>query len=358
MKHKSTTNPKNETFLRYVSLKWKLVIATLFSTVFFIACLSTYFYQYHPKALTHLFNPLSNNASNISLSGEALTSIDKTTQEAQTISSEKSFSKQQIQEITKNSTIRNFIFASILMSVILSYFFMLVYHHNKIIKQKTKIFPLLSEKKFHEARELIYNNRHRTHYRDENDTFDDLLTSLTYQFESLDKAVNLRTREMERLSLFDPLTGLANRSLFTYELQSEVDEIKEQDGILAVVMIDLDNFKRLNDSLGHQYGDIFLGKIGLRLKNATRNLGLVARLGGDEFAIIIKNAKDFYLLEKICRKLVMITSKVVELDGHAIINNCSLGVALATKDQSANDLLKNAEIAMYNAKSKGGNTFR
>ncbi len=357
MKTKSTTNSKKDVLIRHISLKGKLIITVLFFIALFTTCLSIYFYQLHPTEIDSAFFPLANGDTQVSLPIETSNSTGQFKQTSSSINSQEVFSKKQLQEITRKNTIRDLVFISILMSICLTYFFATTYRHNKIIKQKTKLLPLIADKKFHEARELIYNNRHRTLYRDENDTLDDLLTSLTYQFESLDKAVNIRTREMERLSLFDPLTGLANRNLFIYELQSEVDVIEERDGILAVIMIDLDKFKRLNDSLGHQYGDILLSKIGLRLKNATRNLGMVARLGGDEFAIIIKNAKDFYLLEKICHKLVLITSKVIELDEHFIINTCSLGVALATKDQSPNDLLKNAEIAMYNAKSQGGNTF-
>ncbi|MGI1677686.1 MAG: EAL domain-containing protein [Cellvibrionaceae bacterium] len=252
---------------------------------------------------------------------------------------------------------KNILFVSALLSIIFLYFFIILVKSNNRIKQHTNVLPLINDKKFHEARELIYSQRHRSYYRDESDTVDDLITSLTYQFESLDKAVNIRTREMERLSLFDPLTGLANRNLFLYELQSDLDRLTEQDGMLATIMIDLDNFKRLNDSLGHQYGDMLLGKVGLRLKNATRNLGMVARLGGDEFAIILREIKDFSLLEKICKKIVVLTSKAIELDNHSIVINCSLGVALAGKKRSSNDLLKNSEIAMYNAKSRGGNTF-
>ncbi|MGH1471140.1 MAG: putative bifunctional diguanylate cyclase/phosphodiesterase, partial [Cellvibrionaceae bacterium] len=256
-----------------------------------------------------------------------------------------------------SSKIKDLILIAIFLCLVLIFFNLHLRKYNARIKQQTQIIPLINDKQFHEARELIYHQRHRSYYRDESDTVDDLMTSMTYQFESLHKAVNLRTREMERLSLFDPLTGLANRNLFFYELQSDLDRFTEQDNILATIMIDLDNFKRLNDSLGHQYGDMLLGKIGLRLKNATRNLGMVARLGGDEFAITLRGAKDFALLEKICKKVVALTSRPIELDSHSIVINCSLGVALAAKKQSANDLLKNAEIAMYNAKSRGGNTF-
>lgn len=245
-----------------------------------------------------------------------------------------------------------------LVFVFVGYLIALSWKYFARIRQQIQVIPLIADKEFKKARDIVSTKRHKTLYRDELDILDDTVTSLTYQLESLEKAVSVRTREMERLSLFDSLTGLANRNLFQYELQSDVQRFTQQGGVLAAVILDLDKFKRINDTIGHQQGDLLLGKIAQRLKNATKSVGLVARLGGDEFAIILRSAKKVAHIEILCQKILELIHKPIELDGHNIVVSCSLGIALATADQNADDLLKNAEIAMYNAKEKGGNHYR
>ncbi|GAB1259064.1 hypothetical protein NBRC116495_08070 [Aurantivibrio plasticivorans] len=243
-------------------------------------------------------------------------------------------------------------------SVFLVYLLALSWRQFERIKHQLKIFPLIGEKQFKEARDIVLQHRNKTLYRDEIDSLDDVVTSLTYQLESLEKAVSLRNREMERLSLFDSLTGLANRNLFQYELQSDVMTFEANGGMVAAVILDLDKFKRINDTIGHQQGDMLLGKVGARLKNATKSLGLVARLGGDEFGIILRSAKATSHIELLSHKILELIHKPIDLDGHNVVISGSLGVALATQGQDADELIKNAEIAMYTAKNSGGNAYR
>ncbi len=243
-------------------------------------------------------------------------------------------------------------------SVFLIYLLALSWRQFERIKHQLKIFPLIGEKQFKEARDIVLQHRNKTLYRDEIDSLDDVVTSLTYQLESLEKAVSLRNREMERLSLFDSFTGLANRNLFQYELQSDVMTFEANGGMVAAVILDLDKFKRINDTIGHQQGDMLLGKVGARLKNATKSLGLVARLGGDEFGIILRSAKATSHIELLSHKILELIHKPIDLDGHNVVISGSLGVALATQGQDADELIKNAEIAMYTAKNSGGNAYR
>jgi len=95
-----------------------------------------------------------------------------------------------------------------------------------------------------------------------------------------------------------------NRHLFQYELENEVSKLKATGPYLCVVILDLDNFKRINYSLGHQQGDFLLSHIAKRLKHASRQLGLVARLGGDEFSIIMPNIKQVSKANLICQKIL------------------------------------------------------
>ena len=245
-----------------------------------------------------------------------------------------------------------------LVAVFAVYLIISNWRHFGRVKQQIAVLPMLGQKQFKDVRNIVHKNRRQTLFRDELDVLDDAVMDFSYQLESLEKAVNVRTREMERLSLFDTLTGLANRNLLQYELQSDVQRYLQQGGVLGIVILDLDKFKRINDSIGHQLGDMLLGKIGSRLKNATRSLGLVARLGGDEFAIILRSAKKVGQIEMLCQKIIELIRKPLELDDHSISISCSLGVALAGSKQSADDMIKNAEIAMYKAKENGGNSYR
>jgi len=229
--------------------------------------------------------------------------------------------------------------------------------HSRQIARISRILPLLGQQQFADARSLL-NPRKHSFLPDEIGHLDNVITSLSYQLESLEKKDALRTREMEHLSLFDSLTGLANRNLFQYEVETDLENLDTQNGLLAIAVLDLDNFKRINDSVGHHLGDVLLGKFGLRIKSATRNLGLIARLGGDEFAIILRGMKTRAEIEMHCQKILKLSLKPIDLNGQNVVVSCSLGVAIATENQSFNDILKNAEIAMYAAKSQTGNTFK
>ncbi|GAB1270040.1 hypothetical protein NBRC116493_32940 [Aurantivibrio infirmus] len=244
------------------------------------------------------------------------------------------------------------------MVVVFSFVFLAAsFYHSRQIARISQILPLLGQQQFTEARSLLKGNK-RSFLPDEIGHLDDVITSLSYQLESLEKNVALRTREMERLSLFDSLTGLANRNLFQYEVETDLENLHLRNGLLAIAILDLDNFKRINDSVGHHLGDVLLGKIALRIKSATRNLGLIARLGGDEFALILRGMKTPAEIEFHCQKILKLILKPIDLNGQQVVVSCSLGVAIATKSQSFNDVLKNAEIAMYAAKSHVGNTFK
>lgn len=226
------------------------------------------------------------------------------------------------------------------------------------LQQQTQLMPLLGQNQFQKIREDIFENQRN--WPDELDLLDQAMCTLTYQLESLEQAVDVRTQEMERLSLFDTLTGLANRHLFQYELQNELQEYKNKKGdqLTAVVLLDLDKFKRINDSLGHQQGDLLLERMGKRLKHTIRSMGLVARLGGDEFALLLRNIKHPQQLNIIGEKIQALVSKPIELSDSSVVVHCSVGISLANLNDSANDLIKHAEIAMYRAKNSGGNCFQ
>jgi diguanylate cyclase (GGDEF)-like protein len=170
-----------------------------------------------------------------------------------------------------------------------------------------------------------------------------------------------RRRSDERiahLAHYDALTDLPNRVLFRDQLERELRKIA-RGGQLAVLYIDIDEFKSVNDSLGHPVGDELLKAVALRLSGCVRETDFVARLGGDEFAIVqtaVKNAAD--VMELVIRIYQAIRAPV-ECHGHQLVTDASIGIALAPRDGTDLDqLLKNADLAMYGAKSDGRRTYR
>ena len=154
----------------------------------------------------------------------------------------------------------------------------------------------------------------------------------------------------------DSLTTLANRALF----RDRVDEtIQSSEGGLgvAVLFLDLDGFKQVNDLLGHASGDLLLVMVAERLRASVRPTDMVARLGGDEFAVLLENADDATAVE-IARRITAALREPFEVDGHEILVRGSLGLAIASMDvRDADRLLRNADLAMYRSKSAGKGEF-
>jgi diguanylate cyclase (GGDEF)-like protein len=170
-----------------------------------------------------------------------------------------------------------------------------------------------------------------------------------------------RRRADERiahLAHYDALTDLPNRVLFRDQLERELRKIA-RGGQLAVLYIDIDEFKSVNDSLGHPVGDELLKAIAFRLSGCVRQTDFVARLGGDEFAVVqtgVNNPAD--VMDLVIRIYQAIRTPV-ECLGHQLVTDASIGIALAPQDGTDLDqLLKNADLAMYGAKSDGRRTYR
>ena len=167
-------------------------------------------------------------------------------------------------------------------------------------------------------------------------------------------------RRIAYLAQHDLLTGLANRALFSEKLDEAAKRLQRHGTIFTVLMIDLDRFKQVNDTLGHSAGDQLLVEVARRLKSSLRDTDVVARLGGDEFAIIQENEKDqregAILL---ARRIIRLIEKPFDIDGREVGVGTSIGIAFAP--EHGNDvevLLKKADLALYAAKSGGRNDFR
>ena len=172
-----------------------------------------------------------------------------------------------------------------------------------------------------------------------------------------------RHRQEARISFMahhDPLTGLANRAFFAEKIEDAVARIRQYGEPFAILMLDLDRFKNVNDTLGHPAGDQLLRETAVRLRASLRETDVLARLGGDEFAII-QSSKDKPREDaaSLADRIVRLISKPYDIDGNIISVGTSIGIALAPEDAvDGTDLLKMADLALYAAKSAGRNDFR
>ncbi len=164
--------------------------------------------------------------------------------------------------------------------------------------------------------------------------------------------------KLTKLAFNDPLTGLANRLLFHERLQQEIRHSKRQFSCLAVLFIDLDGFKDINDQLGHDAGDQVLKSVGQRLLQCCREDDTVARMGGDEFTLILTSINHAKAAEKVARQILTQLHKSLLIQGQAVQISASIGISLYPKDHEEADLLiKYADMAMYAAKKAGKNRY-
>jgi diguanylate cyclase (GGDEF)-like protein len=166
-------------------------------------------------------------------------------------------------------------------------------------------------------------------------------------------------QRIEYLASHDSLTNLPNRDMFNGLLRRTIDAAERYRRQFAVLFIDLDRFKIINDSLGHDAGDTLLVEIGGRLRRALRSSDVVARLGGDEFVVILEEAAERHEVERIASELLSVLSQPLQLSGHECHTTASIGIAMYPADGAdMQTLTKNADMAMYLAKEDGKNGFR
>lgn len=158
---------------------------------------------------------------------------------------------------------------------------------------------------------------------------------------------------MEILALHDPLTGLPNRALFQDRLQVATAVSKRSSVLTAVLLLDLDHFKHINDGLGHDVGDKLLQDISARLNACVRAMDTVARLGGDEFVVIQTNIRDPGQAVTLAQRIAISIGKPFRIDQHEIYTGATVGITLYPTDTSSIDqILKNADLALYRAKAR------
>lgn len=160
--------------------------------------------------------------------------------------------------------------------------------------------------------------------------------------------------QMKQLALYDPLTGLANRRLFVDRLEQSIKATRRDRKQLALMFLDLDQFKRINDTLGHDAGDLLLKTIAQRLRLCVRDKDTVARLGGDEFTVLLTDIEDTLAATHVANQILGVLKEPVMLGQHEVIVSTSIGITISPEDGvNADTLMKNADLALYRAKERG-----
>jgi diguanylate cyclase (GGDEF)-like protein/PAS domain S-box-containing protein len=165
--------------------------------------------------------------------------------------------------------------------------------------------------------------------------------------------------ELARMAHFDALTGLPNRTLLQGRLKRAMARADRAQTLLAVLFLDLDQFKEINDSMGHAVGDAVLKETAIRLESCLRATDTVARLGGDEFTILLEDVRSIEEISRIAGKVLAAISESGEVAGHELHLSTSIGVTIYPQDDhDADTLLRNADLAMYHAKQEGRNNVQ
>ncbi|MGO4377445.1 putative bifunctional diguanylate cyclase/phosphodiesterase [Pseudoduganella sp. RAF53_2] len=171
-------------------------------------------------------------------------------------------------------------------------------------------------------------------------------------------AVALAEQNLHQLAHIDSVTGLPNRHAFNDRLPFALRRADKQETAVSLLLLDLDNFKVVNDTLGHDTGDTLLRQVAQRLTDALRSTDIICRIGGDEFVVIVEPERDEISPDRVARKILHALAAPFQLDRHQLFVTASVGVSAYPRDAlNAASLMRCADIAMYHAKNKGKNAY-
>jgi diguanylate cyclase (GGDEF)-like protein len=215
------------------------------------------------------------------------------------------------------------------------------------------VLPLLAKKEFDRFRQTDLQRNGK--YIDELDILANAATELSFELEQLNIEIEQKTKELENIAMYDLLTGLPNRNMLNYQLRKAFLNVSRSDGQIAVLFLDLDDFKKVNDSHGHTDGDKLLIQAANRLRSSIRRVDMACRFGGDEFVVVlghIYNENDAVL---VAQEILEAFKEPIKIQNSLFYVSTSIGIAFAPEDMTqSEDLISYADIAMYEAKDDGG----
>lgn len=227
------------------------------------------------------------------------------------------------------------------------------------LHRQAELLPKLTTGEFSEALEQLKRNRSKHWLKDEIDTLNTTEEEVCLQLTAMQEEITEQTDHLHTLAMFDSLTDLANRRAFMHYINDALARPNLSENPFSLLFIDLDNFKRINDSMGHNAGDELLKIVAKRLRSCVRNTDIIARLGGDEFCIILNGNHKKIGPTTVARHILLNLRNPIKLDKAEPIISASIGIVTAPEDgQTSEELLQNADLAMYKAKALGRNKYQ
>ncbi|MBT0586759.1 putative bifunctional diguanylate cyclase/phosphodiesterase [Alteromonas oceanisediminis] len=234
---------------------------------------------------------------------------------------------------------------------------LLLRSYRRKLENLTERLPLLAENRFDEFRELSMPKS--IWFEDELDQLEHAAESLGRNLEKLNRQSHQDQVQLEKMAMFDALTGLPNRSMLMFQLDKHIALLKRAEGAVAFMFMDIDDFKRINDTHGHSIGDRLLKKVAKRITFQLRETDIAARFGGDEYGILLPDIAEQKDAEQVAEKIIESFTRPFEVKEFTFFINVSIGVALTDHvDITAAELLRHADIAMYEAKSVSQSAFK
>jgi len=216
--------------------------------------------------------------------------------------------------------------------------------------------PLLAQKEFNQFRNIDFKNPGR--FVDELDLLTKSAQDLSYELEQLNLEVDQKTKELENIAMYDILTGLPNRNMLNHQLRKSVANLPLHKQGVAVLFLDLDDFKKVNDSHGHAQGDKLLEEAARRVRTSISKRDLVCRFGGDEFVIILNQLDTVDQAVLVAEDILQRFKSPIKVGTGIFYVTTSIGIVFTKEDNTRpDDLISYADIAMYEAKAKGGSQY-
>ncbi|WP_420934481.1 putative bifunctional diguanylate cyclase/phosphodiesterase [Alteromonas sp. A081] len=260
----------------------------------------------------------------------------------------------QYQAIVVGSAVILFLIFSILLYLFLN-------GYNQRLLSISERLPMLAEHKFSEFHANAARQRKVSSLKlvDELDVVESAANNLAKQLEDFDGQMAINTAKLEKMAMFDVLTGLPNRNMLTFQIEKQLARSFRDEKLVALMFMDLDDFKKVNDSHGHDVGDALLRAAAMRISRPIRETDIASRFGGDEFVVLLSDVDSRSQVDFIANKLLNEFAEPIVINGQKFYISVSIGIAITSHAQATPvELLRHADIAMYAAKSKQGAAYR
>ena len=245
---------------------------------------------------------------------------------------------------------------SLIFSLLAAFVYFISSPFTKRLLLLSNALPLLAQKKFDEFRQVDLKRPRM--FADELDILTHSSQELSFELEQLNLVVEQKTKELENIAMYDLLTGLPNRNMLNYQLRKSLGNIARHKSGVAVLFLDLDDFKKVNDSNGHNVGDKLLIQAAERVRVSVGDIDLATRFGGDEFVIVLSHLKNVEEAIEVAEKVLLQFKEPIKLGSNIFYVSTSIGIAYTeSATERSDDLISHADIAMYEAKDNGGGQY-